>query len=187
MRHPFSNRIPLALALPLLVGLAAPPSTRAEEAGRLGLFGHHYSVIAGASMFVPNETTTRSIYGRRSFAPVLSLWNFQTPRGLGLAWDLGAQRLTELGREASILRGGVGPRILFAPARADFAPYLTVRGDAYFMRLDHGSRSTKPGANVEVGASVLRHFVVSARYDAVPKIDGVSLSGFSGRLAVKVF
>jgi hypothetical protein len=29
--------------------------------------------------------------------------------------------------------------------------------------------------------------VVSARYDAVPKVGDVSLSGFSGRLAVKVF
>jgi hypothetical protein len=40
---------------------------------------------------------------------------------------------------------------------------------------------------VELGASVLRHVVVSTRYDAVRKIDGVNLSGFSGRLAVKVF
>jgi len=42
-------------------------------------------------------------------------------------------------------------------------------------------------SNVELGASVLRHVVVSTRYDAVRKIDGVSLSGFSGRVAVKVF
>jgi hypothetical protein len=40
---------------------------------------------------------------------------------------------------------------------------------------------------VELGASLLRHVVVSARYDAVRKIDGVSLSGFSGRVAMKVF
>jgi hypothetical protein len=185
MRYPISNQVPFAL--PLLLALAAPPSTRGEEAGRLTLFGHHYSVIAGASAFVPEDTATRSIYGRRSFAPVISLWNFQTPRGLGLSFDLGAQRLRELGREASVLRGGVGPRILFAPARADVAPYLTVRGDAYVMRLDHGSWRTEPGANVELGASVMRHVVVSARYDAVRNLDGVSLSGFSGRVAVKVF
>ena len=40
---------------------------------------------------------------------------------------------------------------------------------------------------MELGASVLRHVVVSTRYDAVRKIDCVSLSGFSGRVAVKVF
>jgi hypothetical protein len=102
MRHQFlaaeqrtpSNRFRFGIALLLLLGPVAP-STTAEEAGRLNLFGHHYSVIAGASMFVPNEA--------------------------------------------------------------------------------------------EVGASVMRHLVVSARYDAVPKIDMVSLSGFSGRVAVKVF
>lgn len=55
------------------------------------------------------------------------------------------------------------------------------------MRLDQGSWRTEPGANVELGASVLRHVVVSTRYDAVRRIDGVSLSGFSGRVAVKVF
>jgi hypothetical protein len=163
------------------------PSALAEENGRLTLFGHHYSVIAGASVFVPDDATTRSAYGRRSFAPVLSLWNFRTTPGLGLAWDLGGQRLRETGREARFFRGGVGPRILFAPASADLAPYLSVRGDAYVVQLDHGDWRTKPGGNVEVGASVLRHVVVSARYDAVPKIDGVSLSGFSGRVAVKVF
>ena len=184
MRHPLLNRI--SFALPLVLALVAPPSARAEEAGRLSLFGHHYSVIAGASAFVPEDTATRSIYGRRSFAPVLSLWNFQTPRGLGLAWDLGGQRLREAGRTAHFVRGGVGPRILFAPAQADFAPYVTVRGDAYVMRLDHGSWRTEPGANVELGASVMRHVVVSARYDALRNLDGVSLSGFSGRVAVKV-
>jgi hypothetical protein len=55
------------------------------------------------------------------------------------------------------------------------------------MRLDQGRWRTEPGANVELGASVLRHVVVSTRYDAVRKIDGVSLSGFSSRVAVKVF
>lgn len=88
MRYPISSRIPL-LTLPLLASLAAPPPTGADESGRLTLFGHHYSVIAGASVFVPDETTTRSIYGGRSFAPVLALWNFQSPRGLGLAWTSG--------------------------------------------------------------------------------------------------
>ena len=187
MRYTISSRIPLALAFPLLLGLASPPSTGAEDGGRLTLFGHHYSVIAGASVFVPDETTTRSTYGRRSFAPVLALWNFQSPRGLGLAWDVGAQRLSDLDREASVIRGGVGPRILFAPASADFAPYLAVRGDAYVMRLNQGSWRTEPGANVELGASVMRHVVVSTRYDAVRRIDGVNLSGFSGRLALRVF
>jgi hypothetical protein len=163
------------------------PSTTAEEVGRLNLFGHHYSVIAGASMFVPKEAATRSTYGSRSFAPVLGLWNFATPRGLGLAWDLGGQRLRDSGRKAQFLRGGAGPRMLFAPAHADLAPYVTVRADAYVMRLDDQDWRTKPGVNVEVGASLLRHAVVSARYDAVPRIDGVSLSGFTGRVALKVF
>ena len=179
------NQRPIVLLL-LLLGLRAP-STWAEEGGRLNLLGHHYSVIAGASVFVPEDAATRSVYGRRSFAPVLSLWKFTNPRGLGLAWDLGAQQVREAGRKARFLRGGVGPRILFAPAQADFAPYVTVRGDAYVTHLDRGDWRTKPGANVEVGASLLRHVVVSARYDRVPKVDGVSLSGFSGRLAVKAF
>jgi hypothetical protein len=35
--------------------------------------------------------------------------------------------------------------------------------------------------------SVLRHFVISGRDDAIPKVDGVDLSGFSARAAVKIF
>ena len=185
-RTPSNLRTRFGVVLLFLLGPIAP-STTAEEVGRVNFWGRHYSVIAGASMFVPDKAATRSIYGRRSFAPVISLWNFRTPRGLGLAWDLGAQRLREADRTAEFLRGGVGPRILFAPAQAGVAPYVTVRGDAYVMRLDHADWRTKPGANVEVGASVLRHVVVSARYDAVPKVDGVNLSGFSGRVAVKAF
>jgi hypothetical protein len=180
------NQLPILLMLLLLLGTTAP-STTADDGGRLNLFGHHYSVIAGASVFVPESAATRSIYGTRSFAPVLSLWKFRNPRGLGLAWDLGAQQAREAGRKAQFLRGGVGPRILFAPAQADFAPYVSVRGDVYVIRLDQGDWRTKPGGNVEVGASVLRHVVVSARYDALPKVDGVSVSGFSSRVAVKVF
>ena len=38
-----------------------------------------------------------------------------------------------------------------------------------------------------VGATVLRHFVVSARYDAIPKVRGVDLSAFSASTAVKIF
>jgi hypothetical protein len=194
MRHPVralvhrtpSNRIRFGIVLLLLLGPVVPCTT-AEEAGRLNLFGHHYSVIAGASMFVPQDAATRSTYGKRTFAPVLGLWNFAKPPGLGLAWDLGGQQMRESGRKAQFLRGGAGPRILFAPAYADLAPYVTVRGDVYVMRLDEQGWRTKPGVNLEVGASVLRHAVVSARYDAVPKIDGVSLSGFTGRVAVKVF
>jgi hypothetical protein len=175
------------LALTLLAALAAAPSARAEDEGRLNLLGHHYSVIAGASVFVPRDDDTKSIYGHKSIAPVLALWNFATPAGFGIAWDLGAQRMRDLDREAAFIHVGLGPRILFAPSRADVAPYLTVRGDAYIIRLDHGSWRTKPGANVELGAALMRHFVVSARYDEVPKTEGVSLSGFSARATVKVF
>jgi hypothetical protein len=180
------HQIRFGAVLLLLLGTIAP-STMAEEGGRVNLFGRHYSVIAGASMFVPDDAVTRSIYGRRAFSPVISLWNFGTPRGLGLSYDLGGQRSREAGSNAYSLRGGVGPRFLFAPAQADFAPYVTVRGDAYVMRLGSGDWRTKPGANVEVGASIVRHLVVSARYDAVAKVDGVSLSGFSGRVTMKAF
>ena len=84
----------------------------------------------------------------------------------------------------------VGPSRLGTTTRqgdSGFAPYLTVRGDAYVLKLDHGDWRTKPGANVELGASVMRHVVVSARWDAVPKVGGIDLSGFSGLVAVKLF
>jgi hypothetical protein len=184
-RHPFKG-LRAAAALALLLGLGAP-SLRAEDTGRLNLFGHHYSVIAGASLFVSSEAATRSVYGRRSFAPVLDICSFTTRPGLGLAWDLGSQRTQDLDRKAQFLHGGVGPRVLFAPASAAFAPYLTVRGGVYVARLDRGGWRTEPGANAELGAYVLRHFVVSGRYDAVRKTEGVNLSGFSVRAAVKVF
>src|SRR6185436_15429941 len=126
-------------------------------------------------------------FGERSFSPVLTLWSFDTPRGLGLSWDLGGDRWREGGRAADVAHGGVGPRLLFADTASDFAPYLAVRADAYAMRLDRGDWRLKPGANVELGASVLRHVVISARYDRLPRIGGMDLSAVSGRLAIKLF
>lgn len=177
-----------ALAAALFAGVAASSTASAQDnQGRLKLFGHRYSVIAGAAMFVPREGATRTLYGERTFMPVLSLWNFDTKSGLGFSWDVGGDRLTEGDRRAEMLHAGLGPRILFANSSADFAPYVTARADGYLMRLDRGEWHTKPGVNVEVGASILRHVVLSGRYDRIGKLGGVDLSGFSARAAIKVF
>src|SRR5947209_1322528 len=85
-------RVAVAAAASLLLSSFMVPAAGADEDGRVHLFGRHYSVIAGASMFVPRDDSTRSIYEERSFAPVLALWSFDTPGGLGLAWDFGGQR-----------------------------------------------------------------------------------------------
>ena len=177
----------LLMASGALCWSPATAPAEAEEDGRIHLFGRDYSVIAGASMFVPRSAPTRSIYGERSFAPVVDLWDFNRPRGIGVSWDLGAQRVQDGDRRADFVHTSIGPRILFAGNHADVAPYLTVRGGACLIRLDHTGWRTKPGANVELGASVLRHLVLSGRYDLVPKVGGVDLSGFGARVAVKLF
>jgi hypothetical protein len=185
--HSFVHRLlPLACATAVVVPLLAP-SAHAEDQGRLGVLGHHYSVIAGVSYTVPAKAETRAIFGDHNFAPVLSVWNFQSLHGFALSWDVGLWRMRQAGRRAEGLQGGVGPRFLFADNRSAVAPFVAVRGDAYVLRLDHDSWTTKPGVNVEVGATVLRHFVVSARYDAIPKVGGVDLSTFSASTAVKIF
>jgi hypothetical protein len=185
-QHSFLSRTPPAFLLAVVLLLLAP-AARAEEQGRLSVFGHHYSVIAGASYTVPRSAETRSAFGDHTFAPVLSIWNFQSRRGLSLSWDVAAWRMRQAGRQAEGLQGGVGPRYLFADNQSAVAPYVTVRGDAYVLRLDQDSWRTKPGVNVEVGFTLARHFVVSARYDAIPKIGGVDLSAFSASTAVKIF
>jgi hypothetical protein len=187
MRPDFSSCTRSIAAIATTAVVLYAPTAGAEEHGRLKLFGHRYSVIGGASTFVPQLAATRTAFGDRTFSPVLTLWSFDTPRGVGLSWDLGGARLKEGSRVADIAHGGVGPRLLFADTASDFAPYLTVRADAYAMRLDRGDWRLKPGANVELGASVLRHVVISARYDRLPRIGGMDLSGFSGRLAIKLF
>ena len=187
--HSFIHRR-LALACAAVVVVVEPllaPSAQAEDEGRLAVLGHHFSVIAGASYTVPAKAETRSIFGDHTFAPVLSIWNFQSRHGLALSWDVGLWRMSQAGRRAQGFQGGVGPRYLFADNQSAVAPFVSVRGDAYVMRLDHDSWQTKPGVNVEVGATVLRHFVVSARYDAIPKVGGVDLSTFSASTAVKIF
>jgi hypothetical protein len=138
-------------------------------------------------VFIPSDATTRRIYGDRTFTPSLSLWSFETKPGLGFSWDVGGQRLNEGDRRAETLQAGVGPRFQFARADAAVGPYLSVRGDGYLMRLDRGDWHVKPGVNVELGASILRHFVLSGRYDKVGKLGGVDLSGWSARAAIKLF
>src|SRR6267378_335213 len=86
---------------------------------------------------------------------------------------LGARRMQKQGRRAQFAQVGLGQRWLFADDHADAAPYLTVRADARAVQLDHGEWRLKPGADVELGASVRRHFVISGRYDAIPKVGGV--------------
>jgi hypothetical protein len=166
--------------------LGASP-VRANDDGRLNLFGHHYSVIVGASDFRAREEATQSMFGSQSIEPVVDLWSFRTQPGLGLSWSLGGHRMQEDGRRASFLHGGVGPRFQFVSSRATVAPYLTVRGGVYLVRLEPGSWHTKPGMDVELGASIARHFVLSAGYDMVPKVEGFDLSGFTVRAAVKIF
>jgi len=174
----------------LLVGSLFGPFAdvaRAEDGGRITLFGHYYSLIVGAAVFQPRQATTRSIYGERAFTPSVALWSFDTPRGLGISWDLGGRRMQNQGRRAQFAQAGVGPRWLFADDHADVAPYLTLRADACAVQIEHGDWRLRPGADLELGASVLRHFVISGRYDAIPKVGGFDLSGFSARAAVKIF
>src|SRR5262245_43261592 len=51
-QHSSSRPHPLLAAAAVALTLAAPAAT-AEETGRIKLFGHRYSLIGGASMFVP--------------------------------------------------------------------------------------------------------------------------------------
>jgi hypothetical protein len=179
---------PLAIAVAGLVFVPLlAPAAQAEDQGRLSVLGHHYSIIAGASYTRPSKAETRAIFGDHTFSPVLSIWNFQSRHGLALSWDLALWRMRQAGRQAEGFQGGVGPRFLFADNQSAVAPFIAVRGDAYVMRLDHDSWQTKPGVNVEVGLTLLRHFVVSARYDAIPKVGGVDLSTFSASTTVKIF
>ena len=188
----FRTSVRLLIAVGCLAALASAAPVRAgdDEGGRLVLFGHRYSVIAGASAYVPQSQEIRSVYGRVAWSPVVTLWDFHTPRGLGLSFDVGGQRFHDGDRTAQTAHAGFGPRFLFADTQADVAPYLALRTDAYVVKMD-GSYGdawhVKPGSNLELGASILRHVVVSGRYDMVPRVGGVRLSGFSARLAVKVY
>jgi hypothetical protein len=174
------------LALISLI-LLAPAAQAQDDQGRLSLFGHHFSVIGGVSYTVPATSETRGVFGDHAWAPVISIWNFQTPRGLGLSWDLAAWRMHQADRRALGIQGGVGPRYQFADNRSAVAPFVSVRGDIYTVRVDQGDWRARPGVNAEVGATIARHFVVSARYDRLPKMGGLDLSTFSASTAIKLF
>jgi hypothetical protein len=175
-----------ALALISSIFFIAPVHAQ-DDQGRLSLFGHHFSVIGGVSYTVPATSETRGTFGDHAWAPVISIHNFQTPRGLGLSWDLAAWRMHQADRKALGLQGGVGPRFQFADDRSGFAPFVAVRGDIYTVRVDQGDWRARPGVNAEVGATIARHFVVSARYDHLPKMGGLDLSTFTASTAVKLF
>lgn len=186
-RHPDVRRLLRRAALLFSFCCFGMAPAQAQDDGRISLFGHHYSLIAGASIYNPRDSGTRALYGDATIEPSIGLWSFDTAPGLGLALDLGGRRMSEGGRRADMLHGGLGPRYQFVSSHADVAPYLAVRGSAYVVRFDHGRWRTKPGADVELGASLLRHFAVSVRYDFVPKVEGTDLSGFGARAAIKLF
>lgn len=186
IRRVLPSRAAAACALMSFI-LLTPAVQAQDDEGRLSLFGRHYSVIGGVSYTVPATSETRDVFGDHGWGPVVSIWNFKNPGGLGLSWDLSAWRLHQADREALGIRGGVGPRYQFGGNGAAVAPFVAVRGDIYTVRVDHGDWRARPGVNAQIGATLARRFVLSVRYDRLPRMGGLDLSSFSASTAIKLF
>ena len=167
--------------------LLLPSLAVASEPGRLNLFGHHFSVVAGAKVFVPQEQKTRDVFGTAHVDPDFRLWHFDDPKRPSLAWDLGWTRFEQNNTAADFISAGIGVRFVMATADQHVVPYAAVRGGPYFARVPRFKRTTVAGGNAELGLSILDRVVVSARYDLLGRVRGYRLSGYTGRLGIRIF
>jgi hypothetical protein len=173
----------------LLVALtaAAPATIRAAEPGRLNLFGLRFSVVAGAKVYVPDRRETRDLYGSSQFGPDLRLWHFDSRQGPSFAYELGYTRFEKEPVSADFISTGVGVHFVLADPARPVVPYWILRAGPYFPKVSGHGRSTTVGANTELGLSIADRLVLGGRYDMMGKVQGVRLSGFTGRIGIRVF
>jgi hypothetical protein len=173
----------------LLVALTAavPATIQAAEPGRLNLFGRHFSVVAGAKDYIPDSRETRDTYGTTQIGPDLRLWHFDSRKGPSLSYDLGFTRFDKEPVSADFISTGLGVHLVLAEPTSAVVPYWILRAGPYFPRITGHGRTVTAGANTELGVSIADRLVVAGRYDMMGKVQGVRLSGYTGRIGIRVF
>jgi hypothetical protein len=174
-------------SLVLALTAALPATPRASEPGRLNLFGRRFSVVAGAKVFTPELGETRDAFGPTQVGPDLRLWHFDTPKGAALAYELGYTRLEKEPQSADFISTGLGVHLVLADPGNAVVPYWILRAGPYFPKVSGRRRRTTAGANTELGLSIADRVVVAGRYDMMGRVHGVRLSGFTGRVGLRVF
>jgi hypothetical protein len=174
----------------LLLLALAPLTTvtaKAAEPGRLNLFGRHFSIVAGAKVYTPDTAETRGLYGSHHVFPDIRLWHFDSRKGAAFAYDLGFTRFEKEPLSADFISTGVGVHVVLANPDNAVVPYWILRGGPYFPKISGHGRSTTVGGNTELGLSIASRLVVAARYDMMGKAHGVRLSGYTGRVGIRLF
>jgi hypothetical protein len=166
---------------------ALTASASAAEPGRLKLPWGRYSVVAGVKMFTPESRATRDVFGDTKFDPDLRLWRFDMERGVHFAYELGYTRFTKNKQTADFISTGLGVQLQLAEPDQALVPYWIVRGGPYFPKVSGHGRRVTAGANTELGLVIAGHVVVAARYDLMDRVNGYRLSGYTGRVGIKLF
>jgi pimeloyl-ACP methyl ester carboxylesterase len=155
--------------------------------GKIKVGGLRYSLFVGGSFTRWASASTRERFGPRIIDPDLDLYR-PDAKGLAPDFDFNWTGVARSDRAARIFALSIGVRaVLTAPAaRRLFAPFATLRAGPYFVKSTEVGSHTVLGANAAVGVEIDRRVSMAARYDLVPKVDGLNLSNWSVSVLFKV-
>lgn len=171
------------------VAAAAPVAAACTEPRpeRIQLFGRRYSLLIGARAFLPASAQTRDRYASNDLEPELRLWQFNARGTLRFDWDVSYPSFGQDGQRARLLIPSAGLRLGMGRPERLLVPFGAVRAGPYLGSAQDSGFRARPGGNMDLGMAIANRAVLSARYDVLPRVDGVALSGYSVRVLFKLF
>lgn len=155
--------------------------------GPIHLFGRRFWLGLGAGASALTDPAARAAFGRGHLLPVIRLVSPLRSQGLRLSIAPALKLYGGGGLHAWIVAPTAGLSFNLASPRRDFVPYGAVRAGPYLVRMSSSGLHLQPGANVELGLSVKRRFVVSAGYELVGHRSIPDFSNWSLSVIVRAF
>jgi hypothetical protein len=154
--------------------------------GRIHLLGRRFWLGLGASVSALGSAAARDAFGSARWQPVVRLVSPLNARGLRLSLAPVFKRYGSADVRARVIGATAGLSFNLAPARTDVVPFGALRAGPCFVSTPGASTRVRPGANLELGLSFRRHFVLSGSYELFGRSGGLSLSSWSINAVVRV-
>ncbi len=155
--------------------------------GPIHLFGRRFWLGLGAGVSALSDPAARAAFGRGHLLPVVRLVSPLRSQGLRLSIAPALKLYGGGGLHAWIVAPTVGLSFNLASPRKDLVPYGAVRAGPYFVHMSASGMHLQPGANLELGLSVKRRFVLSAGYELVGHRGIPDFSNWSLSVIVRAF
>ncbi len=155
--------------------------------GPIHLFGRRFWLGLGAGASALSDPAARAAFGRGHVVPVVRLVSPLRSQGLRLSLAPALKLYGGGGLHAWIVAPTAGLSFNLASPRRDLVPYGAIRAGPYLVRVSGAGMHLQPGANLELGLSVKRRFVLSGGYELVGHRHIPDFSNWSLSVIVRAF